>query len=304
MRNILILGFCFVAFMSNAQQTEQSSLYMYNALYYNPAYAGSRNTLNATFLAREQWIGYDKAPSSQFVSVHTPVLNQKLGVGMHVNNDRLGARQKTAAYLDLAGSIRLNKRNDRLNIGMSAGVDSYTFGFNDLYAVDPNDPVAISNYSELLFNVGAGIYYYGDKHYMGLSVPMVLNQEADFSGVQSNITRRHFILTGGYVFGLNSVVDFKPSTIVKFVPGAPLSFDLNASFLLYDKVWIGGMYRFNEGPGINASVVIKDQFTVGYAYDYPINELRTHQQGSHEIVLQFDFSKYKKHGRTYSPRYF
>lgn len=287
-----------------AQQSEQSSLYMYNALYYNPAYAGSRNTISATLLAREQWVGMNGAPSTQFLSFHTPLRNQSIGLGLHAVNDKLGSRNKTSAYLDLSGSIRLNNNNDRLNVGLSAGIDNYQFGFSSLYAYDPNDPIVLGDYSTLKPNVGAGIYYHGERHYVGLSVPMIVEWEDDFNGAMSNITKRHYFLTAGYVFGINSVLDLKPSTLIKVVPGAPVTFDLNASLLAYKKFWAGVMYRYNEGVGLNLAVVIKDNFTVGYAYDYPINELRTYQYGSHELMLQFDFSRYKKQGKTYSPRYF
>ena len=300
----MVLIMVLIAPLAKSQQAEQSSLYMYNALYYNPAYAGSRNTISATVLAREQWVGMDGAPSSQFVSFHAPIKDQKLGLGVHFNNDRLGSREKTTAYLDASGSIRLNNKNDRINIGLSAGIDNYTFGFSDLYAVDVNDPIASANMTSLKVNVGAGIYYFGDKHYVGFSVPSIVEHKGDFNDVESNITKRHYFLTAGYVFNLNSVIDFKPSTLVKVTPNAPLVFDINANFLAYKKFWAGAMYRYDEGVGINLAVIIKDMFTVGYAYDYPINKLRTHQGGSHEVMLQFDFSKYKKQGKTYSPRYF
>lgn len=304
MKNIMVLLVLFNVGMTFGQQTEQSSLYMYNALYYNPAYAGSRNTISATLLAREQWVGLNGAPSSQFFSFHTPLKNQSVGIGLHANNDKIGSRHKTSAYLDLSGSVRLNHNNDRINVGLSAGIDNYQFGFSSLYAYDPNDPLVLADYSTLKPNVGAGVYYYGDRHYVGFSVPMIVEWNDDFSGVNSNITKRHFFLSAGYVLPLNSVFDFKPSTLIKIVPGAPVTFDLNGSLMAYKKFWIGAMYRYNEGVGLNLAMVIKDNFTVGYAYDYPINELRNYQYGSHELMIQFDFSRYQKQSKTYSPRYF
>jgi type IX secretion system PorP/SprF family membrane protein len=277
---------------------------MYNALYFNPAYAGSRNTVSATLLAREQWVGMSGAPSTQYFSFHTPLKDQRIGLGFHLNNDKFGSRKKTSGYVDLSGSIRLNSKNDRLNIGLSAGLDDYAFGFNDLYAVDPNDPIATMSFNKTVLNVGAGIYYFGKKHYVGLSVPMILDKTEEFNGQLSNIATRHYFLTAGYVFRLNAVLDLKPSTIVKYVPGAPLTFDLNVSLLAYKKLWVGAMYRYDEGVGVNVAYVINKTFTVGYAYDYPINGLRTYQYGSHELMLQFDWSKYKSQEKTFSPRYF
>jgi hypothetical protein len=71
---------------------------------------------------------------------------------------------------------------------------------------------------------------------------------------------------------------------------------------MYDKLWTGLMYRYNEAMGVNIVFNIKQTFSVGYVYDFPINGLRSYQSGSHEIMLQYDI-KPKKQALT-SPRYF
>lgn len=304
MKKIMILIFVAVSYITEAQQWQQSSFYMFNTMYYNPAYAGTRNTLNVAVIGRKQYVGFDGSPSSEFVSVNSPIANRRMGIGLHINNDFIGSRKKFSVYGNVAGSIKLNDKGSRLSVGISAGIDNYSFGFASLYAIDQNDPIATSSMNLLKANVGAGLYYFGKKHYLGFSVPMIIKSNAEFNSIKSNISDRHFILTGGYVFHLNSTLDFKPSTIIKYVPGAPVSFDVNASFLAYKKIWLGGMYRYDEGVGLNFSIVLNKNITVGYAFDYPINELRTNQWGSHEVMLQFDFSKYKGQGNIYSPRYF
>jgi len=103
---------------------------------------------------------------------------------------------------------------------------------------------------------------------------------------------------------LNSVLDLKPSALIKYVPNAPLSVDFNINLLCYNKFWFGALARLSEGVGVNLAYVLSDNFTIGYAYDYPLNNLRNNQSGSHEIMLQFDFSKYNLNDKIYSPRYF
>lgn len=300
MKKMNVLIFVLFANISFSQQLQQSSLYMYNSLYYNPAYAGSRNTLSTTLIQRNQWVGFKGAPNSQFLSVHTPLKNRRIGVGLHLNNDAIGSRKDFSVYADLAGSIVLNKKEDRLSVGISAGIDNYQMNFSSLYATDQNDQIASTNYSTIKPNVGLGVYYYGKKHYLGLSIPTIVEN----SLLGTAINKRHLILTGGYVFKLNSVIDFKPSTIIKYVGGAPVTCDINASFLAYKKFWIGGLYRLKEGVGVNLSLVINNLVTVGYAYDYPLNKLRTNQYGSHEFMILLDFSKFRNPGQIYSPRYF
>lgn len=282
-----------------SQQLEQSSLYMFNALYYNPAYAGSTNKLSSSFILRNQWIGFKGAPTSEFISIHSPIKNKKLGLGFHLNNDEIGSRKNFTAAFDLSSNIILNKNEDRLSVGISGGIYNYIMNFSNLYATDNNDNIVLTNYNEIKPNIGAGIYYYGTKHYLGLSIPTII----EHTYLNSKLNQKHILLTGGYVFKINSVINFKPSTIIKYTKGSPLSIDLNASFLMYKKLWIGGMYRYNSSVGINLAFNITNKLMIGYSYDIAVNKLRTNQFGSNEFMISYDFSKANK-GIIYSPRYF
>lgn len=290
---------------SYSQTEEQSSMYMFNPLLFNPAYAGSRGSIHAVGIARFQWVGIEGAPMSQFVSVHGPVANQSLGLGLHASNDRIGARSRTSVFADVSYGLKLNKKGDRLAFGMSAGADWQVYDFNRLYTNDPSDPIYSYYASKVRPNFGAGLYYYGNRFYAGVSVPRMLRNRLRDSNIGDALQRRHFYVTGGYVFKLSSVVDFKPSALVKISENAPVTFDLNANFLLFKTLWIGPSYRFHEAAGVNFAIMIKEFMSFGYAFDFPINGLnmmRTNQRGTHEIMLSFDIKTKKKPYR--SPRYF
>jgi type IX secretion system PorP/SprF family membrane protein len=304
MKNLAILFLALTnALGIQAQQDEQMSLYMQNPLYYNPAYAGSRQSVSFVSLARFQWVGFSGSPMSQWFSVHSPVLNNNLGIGGHFVNDNIGSRNRTTAYADLSAGIQLNKKGARLAAGLSGGVDFLSFDFTNLQVTDVNDPYYGQRFSSTKPNIGAGLYYYSDRHYIGISSPRLFEAKiADASTLVTSLNKRHFFFAAGTVFDLNSVVKFKPSTMIKYTPEAPLTMDFNASFLMYDKMWLGAMYRFNESLGLSAIIKIKNCLQVGYGYDFPINGLRTYQSGSHEILLTYDFN-FKKTIYN-SPRYF
>jgi type IX secretion system PorP/SprF family membrane protein len=285
-----------------AQQNPQNSFYMLNPLSYNPAYAGSRGSINLTALGRFQWTGIDGAPMTQFLTVHMPFRNQSIGVGLHISNDRIGSRTSQAIYADFAYAIRLNKKEDRLSFGITGGVDLNQFNFNGLTVTDPTDLNYLNSYSGANPNFGAGIYYYGKRHYLGISVPRLLESSLSNSTSSTAVIKRHYYLAAGYVFKLGSVVDFKPSVLLKIAENAPFTFDVNASFYLFERFWIGGMYRFNESAGLNFIYNFKNIMHIGYAFDYPYNDLRTNNFGSHEVVLGFDFMKKKQ--TVKSARYF
>jgi type IX secretion system PorP/SprF family membrane protein len=297
-----IVGCCFILPVA-AQQDEQLTFYNYNPLYYNPAYAGSRDALSAVAIGRFQWVQWKGAPNTQFFSLHSPVVGQLLGMGLNVVNDQIGSRKRTSAYYSVSSGIRLNKKNARLAVGLTAGMDAMTFDFSNLAAADVNDPFYGQHFSTTKFNIGAGLYYYSDRHYVGVSSPRLLEPKAaDAQDVLRSLTKRHFFIMAGTVFDLNSVVKFKPTTLIKITPDSPMTFDVNMNFLFYDKVWLGALYRFHEAVGLNFVVQIRDFMHIGYGYDFPINKLVTYQRGSHEVLVQFDMRS-KKSVYT-SPRYF
>lgn len=285
-----------------SQQDPQTSLYMFNPLFFNPAYAGSRGSMNITAVGRFQWVGMDGAPMSQFISVHAPVRAQSIGLGLTVVNDRIGSRNNTSIFADFAFAIRLNKKADRLSFGINGGVDLYQYDFNNLIIEDPTDPIYTSNYFQARPNFGLGIYYYGERHFLGLSAPRILEMSIDNDPVSQSFLARHFFLMGGYVFKLNSVIQLKPSALVKFTPNAPITFDINANLYMFERFNVGLMYRFHESVGLNLAYTHKNIFTIAYAYDFPINDLRTNQFGTHEVALLIDL--WSKRRPFLSPRYF
>jgi type IX secretion system PorP/SprF family membrane protein len=300
MKTILLLLLFVVSFAGTAQQTAQSSLYFFNPLHFNPAYAGSRGSLNATLVHRAQWLGWDGAPRSQFLSVHAPVWRKNLGLGLTLNNDKIGSRSNLAAMFNAAYHLKFKQSSWRFSFGMSGGWMNNQADFSSLLATDLNDPNMQQGYSLSKPNLGAGIYAYHKKAYIGLSMPHLIERNLDT--ISNSYLQRHTYLTAGMVIPYNSVIDIKPSILLKYTANAPLSLDLNVSAFLYKQFWLGVLYRYNEGIGFNCAYSPSDRWSLGYAYELPLNRLLYRNWGSHEICLSFDLRS--KLNAFISPRYF
>ena len=244
----IVLAILF-SFQANAQQDEQMSLYMYNKLYFNPAYAGSRDAISAIAIARFQWVNFDGAPNTQWFSIHTPILQKSMGIGAHLVNDRIGNRTRTSVFGDVNGSIALNNKTSRLSIGLSGGIDILGYDFSSVIVNDQNDPYFGEVYSETKPNVGAGLYYYSDKHFFGISSPRILEASSNvLDSISTKLNARHFFITGGYVFKLNSVLKLHPSALIKYTPYSPITADVNVSLLMYEKIpsLVLGLYSYSN----------------------------------------------------------
>lgn len=306
MKNIFKILFCLIACtqLSNAQQEPQHSMYFFNPVLLNPGYAGSQDALQITGTIRDQWSNLKGAPKTQCITMHTPLHNEKIGVGLTVLNDELGVTKNTGIYTDLSYSIKLNSKNHKLSLGVKAGVDFFRQDFSSLKINDNSDELYINgfNYRKTLFNVGAGIYYYGKRFYAGLSSPRILKNKLNIKDGQVAIQENHYYFFGGIVIKLNAAVNMRPSVIVKYVNNAPLSIDGNLSFLFYDKLWLGAMYRFKASAGLNAMYNINQNLRIGYAYDMQLTDIQNYSYGSHEIMISYDLRTSSKGYKT--PRYF
>ncbi len=293
--------------VARAQQDPMYTMYMWNTLSVNPGYAGSSDLLTITGLARQQWAGLDGAPSTQTLTLHSPLRNNSLGVGLSVVHDEVGPINNTLLFADFAYRIRVTQ-NARLAFGLKAGVDLFHADLASVPGTDANDPLFQQNIgSSAKPNFGFGVYYWSHKGYLGISAPKLMQHDllgVDDGTVTVNAVtqKRHYFVTGGYVFTLSPAVKFRPSFLVKAVDGAPLGIDLTANFLLAERLWLGAAYRNEDSMAGIIAYNITPQFRAGYSYDFTLSPLKTQQSGSHELMLQYDFRFNKE--KTLSPRYF
>ncbi|WP_439151175.1 PorP/SprF family type IX secretion system membrane protein [Winogradskyella sp.] len=291
-----------------AQQLPQFTQYMFNTISINPAYAGSRETFSAVGLHRSQWVGLEGGPETQTLSLHTPLRNKKIGLGLSFINDKLGYENFSYIYGDFSYTIQTGVES-KLAFGIKGGFTHYNLDeelLNDPSVV--NDPFFNDVSNRWSPNIGAGLYWHTNRWYLGLSAPRILN--TDYNKGRSGsvdyvaLERISYYVTGGYVFDLSETTKLKPSVLLKATNGAPLSFDISANFLFNETFWIGGGYRINESAaaiGGIADFQVSKQLRIGYAYEYPISDIRPYTSGTHEVLLMFEVFKSK---RIKSPRYF
>ena len=301
MKKILLIIFIVSSLVLKAQQDAQASMYFFNPLNYNPAYAGTRGSLNLTAVHRSQWVGWEGAPKTQFLSIHAPIVRKRIGLGANLSYDNIGSRSNISAMGNFAYHLQLNSKSLRLSFGASAGINSNQYDFNGLIVNDNTDINYLTSNKTLSPNFGAGIYLHSNKGYLGFSLPRLIEKSID-NNTSKSFLKRHYYLTSGYVFNVNSVTDIKPSILIKYTQNAPITVDFNYSMFFYNKLWIGLMYRMHESVGFNSSFLVKEAFTLGYSFDYPINNLRLNNFGSHEILFSFDLRS--KNRAFISPRYF
>lgn len=299
---IIVIAFLGAINTVNAQQEAQFTQYMDNMLYYNPAYAGSRDALNINVLHRQQWVGIKGAPITQTLSIHSPLKYESFGLGFSMMHDRVGPMNQTWLNADASYSLRFKKHKGRLSFGINGGINIVNADLTSLYTPDPNDPQLARNYrNEILPNIGAGIYYHSKQWFAGFAIPRIAQTNSGLSDIKYQDQRHYYLTVGGY-FNVNRMLKIRPSTMIKITENAPLAIDLTTSFIFYDKVWLGANYRVLESAGAHLQYQFTPQFKFGYSFDISTSAIVRENYATHEIMLSYDFLFRKK--SITSPRYF
>jgi len=301
---LLLLGTITASF---GQQDAMMTQYMFNGLYLNPAYSGSHKFWESTLQYRNQWVNFEGAPRTSFLSVDGPVFLNTMGVGLTVSDDRLGVTHQT----DVSGIYSYHIKTDeksKLSFGVKAGFANYSSNVSDLKIWDKTEDLYISQGRNRMFpKFGFGAYYYREKFYAGISIPTLLayDSERNFSLdlEKSSLYRRHYIFTAGGVIKINDIVTLRPSTLIKYVANAPVQADLNFSVLLMQTIWLGASYRTDDAVVGIIEYQLNRSFRLGYSYDFTTSMLNRYSAGTHEIMLGFDFMK-KDAIKTKNPRFF
>ena len=296
----LILFFLGIVISVSAQQDPMFTQYMHNPVSINPAYAGSRGTLNAVVMNRQQWVGIEGAPNTMTVSINSPFIGYNVGIGLSLIYDQIDPTRQVGIYSDYAYHLKVSNKV-KFAMGLKAGFNMYDVNTMQLRGAQNEDNPTVEKM--YLPNFGVGSYLYSDRFYLGLSVPKMLqNSLSDNKNTLMNKEERHYFLTGGYVFDMSANVRFKPSFTFRMVSGAPLSSEFSGAFLLHDRLWLGAMYRYLEALGGMVKFDITNQLGMGYAYDMTLSRLGNYNQGTHELYVSYDIAYRNK--KILSPRYF
>jgi len=306
--NIYLLIFTLMCLSNQlfAQTEPMYSQYMFNMLGVNPAYAGKRDATSLNFFQRRQWLGLSGAPQTTSVSLDGISNQNKIGWGVQFYDDKLGVEKADGINLMMSTHVQITDEGI-LSGGLSLGLMNYRIDLMNVQGrFTPSDPAFYSNFNKWLPNVGLGLYYSTDKFYAGISIPNVLKSRVSAfdvmnSGIQK-VNSTHLFFNTGYVFDINDEIKLKPSTMIKVVGGAPIQADLNANLWLKDIIGLGFSYRTGDAMVAMFETQINENFRVGYAYDMNISPLKYYNNGTHEIMIRYEFGNLKS--KVKSTRYF
>lgn len=286
-----------------AQQEPQYTQYMYNMSMVNPGYMiNETGIVQVGSLYRTQWVGIDGAPKTANVFANIP-LNEKVELSVNYLNDNIGGNINTSENVfNVNAAYKITLNNDlNISFGLKAGFDHLNFSASGSNV--NNDPL-FQNEKKTVLNIGAGVFLFKQHYYVGLSSPNLIPSDLDVNSSIVYKDKAHVFLIGGYVFDVNNDLKLKPSTVVKYVGGSPLSFDVSTNALYKERFELGVSYRYQDAISGLAGINVTPNLKIGYAYDFNTSSLKTYNNGSHEFILLYKFDVLGLSKKYSSPRFY
>ncbi len=279
----------FVTTDLQAQLEPQYTQYHFNQFLINPAFGGLYESSAVSFNSRAQWFGIEGAPFTNTLTMESS-LSDHSGIGLKVMNDQVGVHNNTEIMA--SASYFINSHFVKFGVGLQGGVTSIT---NDLGKLNPkvlNDPELesfIPNSYQPNFGIGMVIHRF--DYFFALSIPRLLETRSTTAALNDPRYRRHIYLSTGYRFTMFRSKDTKLQTLVR-VLGDRVSFDLAGTYFITDFLWAGAMLKDYYGISLFGKIKFDKNFSAGYSFELPTNNLIFTNYGTHEITLSYIFSPF------------
>ena len=293
MRKQIFFAFAMVAGLLSSttaisQQLSRRTQFVTNTYLVNPAVAGTKSFTPIMASFRNQWTGFEQAPTTYTLSAHTTLPN-KIGIGgIFFRDDAGGAVSSTG--LELTGTYHVDLNNsDAVSFGLSGILGQYQFDNTALIVRDLDDPSILDvKESEIGFDANFGMMVYGNNYFFGLSIPQLLQTSYNFDGFQAdnNERVRHYNFMGSYLYYFGSEFAIQPSALVKFTATSPVQFDFHIKGIYQDFLWASVGYRLRDAVTMGLGTEYNN-FLFSYSYDITVTEASTFSPHTHELTVGY-----------------
>lgn len=306
----------------SAQQIPQFSQYYRNQFQVNPAAAGTYDFVDVTFANRFQWTGFGSNPRTNYMSLTTlvgkdkpkynpsyrvsqgAVRNPEVGtgklkhaIGAQFYADQYGAFREMQSSVTYAIHLPVMKGYN-LSFGTRLGMGNNSFLKDNAVVLNPNDPS--SNYTggdnsydayasqtgRYIMNLDAGLYFYSNKTFLGVSATNLTKDMISFGSSSVNFGKQiHISATAGHKFTVSPDLTVMPAILVKYMSPAPMVLEGNLQVEYKDRFWAAVGYRNQDAVTAAVGMNVSNRFKLGYSYDHSLSQFQGITKGGHEFVL-------------------
>lgn len=298
----ILLLFCGPIFGQQIPQYTQWSMHQFAG---NPAHAGIKKCVDIHTLYRLQWVGFQGAPRSGFLTVSIPLdskrkkyLSARHGTGFRFETDQIGNFNFNRINAAYAAHFNFDKFK-RISFGLYGGVIQMGYDPGKTVTADP-DPSVMNQGSFVAPDATFGAWFNDENYYIGLALKNLFPSRWENIGETSRY-RFHMALSGSYRFAFGEKISLQPAAILRVPPKGPASVDLNLHLDYNNLLGFGLGYRNSDAIMAFATIKIKEQFSIVYSFDFTLSDIQLASKNTHELSLRFTTCKRRKTGTASCP---
>lgn len=294
---IILIAFGILSNTIQGQQTPIFTNYNYNTVVLNPAHAGYYDDADITLISTGNSSGIEGGETDTQLTVNTPVRSKHVGLAAGLSRDQIGVSSVTNFFGAYSYKIFFDEEYSRgrwwaydpniISFGITAGASIYDENLLELGI--ENDPNFQENIHTLVPNIGIGLLYNKDHIYLGISAPNLFG--SSLSSEKNLNIKSHYYGYMGYRFFTNQFEEIliNPSTLIKYVPGAPFQVDLNLMVNYKNTVEAGVGYRTSNAVNFLAGFYFLENWRLMYSYNYSLENQSINN--THSFVLNYRLGK-------------
>lgn len=305
----------------DAQSRPQTTQYTLNYFLSNPAMTGLENYADIRLGHRRQWSGIQGAPTTTWITANLPLgytteqtsplslpeeddrekffrllpVQRHHGIGLIAYQDNIGPYISNCFSLSYAWHVPLTE-TIAFSAGLSAGVQQLRYDpSKNIYPDQAPDPAVLTSFGRTISpDLNAGIMLYSSRFFAGASLQQIIPSKFINSKNTLSAYTKEYILSGGYNFMLDGNEDIRllVSALARTDFANPATWDINAKCTFTNTWWAGASYRYKDAVSGMLGLHVARNFNIAYAYDYTLSPLGRFSNGSHELMVAFQFFKF------------
>lgn len=258
----IILNF---APMAYAQQIANSSHLGQTRAIWNPAYTAHGSNMIFDGFMRGQWLGFNGAPISGFISGQIPFPDYNMSAGALLLFDRTGPISKIGLQLNYAYHIpKAITKHGQLSLGLAGNVQQYAFNPQNETVRDPNDPYLTLSSSTFFPTLSAGFFYTSDIRefkknslFVGAAFNQLLASDVFVNDFNQERRNHVHLNIGGKIYSFNSY--FEPMITANIVKPDILDVLYSLRYEMNQTFWAGVGYSGSGFAAIQGGVYVPYQ---------------------------------------------
>ena len=257
----------------------------------NPASITDQCLAEFNMAARQQWVGFEGAPTTLFASGTLYIDELYTQFGLKVLQDKIGFTSTTDIDLTYAYVMRVNN-TWKLNMGLGLSFQALGYDVSKVQSPTGSDPLVLDRLlnesnvnSDLGFELTNKFYRFGFASQNIFSLFSPINKMFTNTNYLYGIYRdsNHDFFNLGYgVGGIQYSNMFQMEfNITGYFKATPTTHPFQIGLVYRTRNEVGALFGFD----------VTRKFRVSYSYDYNFSGISNSSYGTHELMLTYRMDK-------------